>query len=186
MEVIPIIKYYAAFCGRGIMQLTWAENYEKYGKFRSLADDKLSLYSDPRITTASNHFWCDPTKRGLTGRITGLDPVQRAKTWSPRFDPPIVEVDSFSANDSGGFYWVSKNIGKGKTNINRACDIGLSTTEVGRVSILVNGGSFGYFERQVYARYLRQRLADDMPATSPETIETPKRIRVTVNFDMPE
>ncbi|GJH35909.1 hypothetical protein CBA19CS91_24150 [Paraburkholderia hospita] len=31
---------------------------------------------------------------------------------------------------------------------------------IGRVSVLVNGGGFGFFERQGYARYIARFLGD--------------------------
>lgn len=32
----PMVQYYSAFYGRGVMQLTWAGNYAEYGRFRSI------------------------------------------------------------------------------------------------------------------------------------------------------
>ena len=99
---------YGAFYGRGYMQLTWASNYEAYGRYRHLLDQGTLAYADTRITATSTHIWADggPSKR-----------------WAPRFDPSIVETDNSHGAEASGMYWLAKTF-HGKNNINRAADHG--------------------------------------------------------------
>ena len=135
---------YAAFFGRGFMQLTWPRNFENYGNYRALPNH-TGTYADARITATSTHIW---------------DSGSPAQVWSPRYDPDLVGTNMYAAADSGGFYWVSKTF-RGTSNINRAADIGLETNVVGFISWLVNGGGNGYNDRQEYARYLHNLLHDE-------------------------
>jgi len=145
---IPKAQHYAAFYGRGYMQLTWASNYEKYGVFRGLADH-AGAYADARITQTSTHVWQD------------FEPPQQPqrRRWSPRYDPDLVATDVFCRADSGGYYWVSKRY-RGTSNIHRVADLGSEPRYVGFISWLVNGGGNGYAERQAFARYLESVLGD--------------------------
>ncbi|MEO7056468.1 MAG: hypothetical protein ABI143_06675 [Caldimonas sp.] len=157
------MEYYGAFYGRGIMQLTWAGNYESYGDYRPLAAaDAGHAYVDERISRVSLHYWADPRDRN--GRI-----VAQPQRWSPRFDPSTVSSVVFIACDSGAHYWVSKNVGQGHLNINRACDAGMTTAAVGRASVLVNGGGYGYAERQGYAAFIHRFRADSTESAATST-----------------
>lgn len=152
----PAMEFYQAFYGRGIMQLTWANNYDAYGKYRVFANEpRTHAYSDPRITPTSLHYWSDPRDR--TGRIE-----QPPRQWFPRFDPASIAEDAYSACDSGGHYWTSKNLGRGLRNINRVCDEGVTANAIGRVSVLVNGGGYGFAERQAYASFILRYRGDSM------------------------
>ncbi|MEK8034983.1 M23 family metallopeptidase [Ideonella sp. DXS29W] len=172
---IPMAQYYAAFYGRGIMQLTWVGMYRDYANFRG--DTALphhnGPYSDPRITAQSVHWTGAPTE-------TGSAQIR----WAPRFDPGQLVSDPYLACDSGGFFWVSKMIGGRRYNINQVCDRGANSEAVGRASVLVNGGGNGYLERQAYAQYLFRYLMDDTSRSNPQTFSTP-RGNISVNFDRP-
>jgi len=149
----PAMQYYLGFYGRGAMQLTWAANYDGYGNFRKFPSvDRNYQYSDTRITRTSTHYWSDP--RDGNGNVVG-----QAKAWSPRFDPQQIADDAFNACDSAGYYWVAKSTGHG-LNINRVADGGLDSNSVGRASVLVNGGGYGFAERQAYAAYINRYLGD--------------------------
>lgn len=156
------MQYYQAFYGRGIMQLTWAGNYAAYGTYRVFADVGTgAVYREPRITHTSLHYWEDPRDR--QGQV-----AQHPRSWYPRYDPSDLDRSTFNACDSGAHYWVSKNIGHGQSNINRVCDQGVTQAAVGRASVLVNGGGYGFAERQAYATYLLRYRGDltDSTATS--------------------
>jgi hypothetical protein len=89
----PAMEYYQAFFGRGVMQLTWASNYETYGNFRSLPNvEPIYTYGDIRINQTSLHYWENP--RTSDGQIG-----QRLQRWAPRFDPSIVSENTFNACD---------------------------------------------------------------------------------------
>jgi hydroxyethylthiazole kinase len=144
----PAMEYYQAFYGRGVMQLTWAANYESYGTYRGFPAVAAGYtYQDPRITHSSLHYWTDP--RDGHGNVVG-----RPKLWAARYDPDRVATNAFDACDSGAFYWISKATSRTGININEVADRGVSPESVGRVSVLVNGGGYGYFERQAYAVYV--------------------------------
>lgn len=149
---IPMAQYYAAFYGRGLMQLTWAGTYADYGKFRGFANH-TGAYSDNRITANSQHDWAAPT------RDRQNNPVRDRRQWGPRFDPDIVVTNRFNACDSGAFFWVQKRFTR-MSNINRLADQGLTTELIGRMSILVNGGGNGYNERLQYAAFIERYRGD--------------------------
>lgn len=150
----PAMQYYQAFYGRGAMQLTWAGNYDGYGKYRAFPPvGPTHQYADNRISRTSTHYWADPRDRN--GNVT-----QAPRQWFPRFDPHDVASNPFFACDSAGFYWASKNTGGGRININRTCDQGVTSDAVGRASVLVNGGGYGFTERQGYAVYVDRYLGD--------------------------
>ncbi|WDG79746.1 M23 family metallopeptidase [Pseudomonas chlororaphis] len=181
---IPMAQYYAEFYGRGIMQLTWAGNYEKYGEYRSsaLPTTVNSQYTDSRITATSNHYWADPTQRNSNNQIIGVIGVP--KRWAPRYDPNLIKSNSYNACGSGGFYWISKVINRSDDiNINRECDKVFDAARVGSISVLVNGGGNGYHERQAYAQYVYRYLSDSVATSITETVTTPRR-PVTINFSM--
>ncbi|AQV94319.1 hypothetical protein BJN34_10505 [Cupriavidus necator] len=153
---IPMAQYYAAFYGRGIMQLTWAENYESYGRYRGWLD-YFGAYADNRITHTSLHYWADPTVRDLRHKIIAV--TGAPKRWAPRYDPVIVESDVDAACDSGGYFWASKRH-SGTVNISRVADKGNTPAIVDRINILVNGGGNGYYERQAYSVYVNLLCGD--------------------------
>ncbi|QJI43383.1 hypothetical protein HKK52_21315 [Pseudomonas sp. ADAK2] len=179
---IPKAQYYSVFYGRGIMQLTWAGNYESYGEYRtvrSLPEPVNNHYEDDRITATSTHYWGDPVSP-QNGQVTGIP-----KRWSPRYDPQLIESRPYNACDSGGFYWVSKVVksASGAININRTCDKGMTPEIVGAVSVAVNGGGNGYHERQAYAKYIYRYLSDSLETTVAETFTTPRQT-VKMNYSM--
>lgn len=165
----PAMEFYNVFFGRGLMQLTWPSNYEGYLKFRTrsaLPDNAAGVYHDLRITKTSTHYWSNPKEH-----------AQQPKIWYPRYDPFIIQNRPFEACDSAGWYWVSKAIGKIGTaneshqdkksnkhpvnlNISRAVDSGVTPETIGNASKLVNGGGYGYFERQSYVPFAYDVLSD--------------------------
>lgn len=175
---IPMAQYYAAFYGRGMMQLTWAGNYEAYGKYRAYSQSEV--YSDARIHANSMHYWSDPTQRDRHGKIIAV--VGTPRRWSPKFDPSILESEPYCATDSGGFFWVWTPIGRGERNLNRVCDEEYTTATVGRVCRVVNGGSFGYMDRQAYAQFIHRYLSDSIENENLKNFETPKG-NMQVNFE---
>jgi predicted chitinase len=154
----PAMEFYQPFYGRGNMQLTWAGNYDAYGDFRGFANVAAThTYADRRITHTSLHYWADPRDR--TGRV-----VQAPRQWYPRYEPSDINTSTFNACDSGTHYWVSKNTGRRLLNINRVSDQGVTTAAVARVSVLVNGGGYGFAERQAYAPYIDRFRGDSTAA----------------------
>lgn len=152
----PAMQYYQAFFGRGAMQLTWAGNFDAYGKYRRLPNVVNGYkYEDERITQTSTHYWGDPRDR--SGNI-----AQDGKLWFPRYDPHDISSTPFLACDSAGFYWISKDTGHGTLNINRTADNGITEGAIGRASVLVNGGGYGFAERQSYAAYIERYLCDSV------------------------
>ncbi|MEB2610037.1 M23 family metallopeptidase [Burkholderia cenocepacia] len=149
----PATKYYGPFYGRGIMQLTWAGNFDAYGKYRVIPDNTAGSYierlpgSHHRITGVSQHYTANPSDGG------------QLMLWSPRYDPDVVAESADHACDSGGFYWVSKYFNK-KLNINRIVDEDFSASSVDFVNRLVNGGGNGYYERQAYSVFILHVVGD--------------------------
>ncbi|MBN3722775.1 M23 family metallopeptidase [Burkholderia sp. Ac-20379] len=176
----PATQYYGPFYGRGIMQLTWAGNYNTYGVYRSIPNNDMRTYIErltstpPRLTDISQHYSVNPNDGG------------KLMQWYPRYDPDQIAEDFDLACDSGGFYWVSKSFSRG-TNINRVCDERYSIQSVGFINRLVNGGANGYYERQAYSRYILNVLNDEVipPGTSTITLPTP-RASVIVSMRAPE
>lgn len=171
----PATQFYTAFYGRGIMQLTWAGNYDLYGKYRSLQNNEgnykenLNLET-PRITTRSQHYNYNPADGG------------HLIAWSPRYDPDLVAEDVYAACDSGGFYWVSKTFSEG-SNINRVSDRAYSTASVHLVNRLVNGGSNGYYERQAYTAFILRKLTDSADFRLTVDIQPPSpKSSISVNM----
>ncbi|WP_233834686.1 M23 family metallopeptidase [Paraburkholderia sp. ZP32-5] len=177
---IPGAQYYAAFYGRGIMQLTWASAYEAYGKF-SAKSDNPGVYIDPRITQTSLHYFDDPRHKDANGHITI---VGIPKRWGPRHDPDAVGTNSLTACDSGGFFWVWKHH-DGSRNINRVADLGISPETIHRVNILVNGGFFGYFERFAFTWYARDIFTDWLPSATSVNVATPRHTTVAIDLTRP-
>ncbi|MBD8252013.1 M23 family metallopeptidase [Pantoea agglomerans] len=189
--VSPATEYYQPFYGRGFMQLTWPQNFDDYRKFRTkgkLPDETSGyVYDDSRITTVSEHYWADPRKtvvdKHTHEKHTVIDD-ELLKRWHPRYDPKIVAEDSFCATDSAGFYWVSKHHSH-EININRVLDNGVTSESIGRCSVLVNGGGYGYFERQAYTRYAFYYLNDAVTTNTKETVEVQKgrsTVKITVDY----
>jgi predicted chitinase len=171
----PAMQYYQAFFGRGAMQLTWAGNYDGYGIYRAFPSVAANhRYVDDRITHTSTHYWADPRDRN--GRV-----IHAPRPWFPRFDPHDVASNPFYACDSAGFYWTSKNTGGGRININRVADQGVTSDAVGRASVLVNGGGYGFVERQGYAVYVQRYLGDAVETDATRSFNVTYRGR---NYDV--
>ncbi|MEE1948729.1 M23 family metallopeptidase [Pseudomonas alcaligenes] len=175
----PATEYYAAFYGRGIMQLTWAGNYKTYGEYRALRNhagpylERLTP-ATPRITATSRHYSFNPNDDG------------ELFVWSPRYDPDIVGEDTYAACDSGGFYWVSKVFSEG-ININRVSDRAYAAANIHLINRLVNGGFNGYYERMAYSAYILRALTDSTNNSSTISIQPPApKSRVTANMQKPE
>ncbi|RDS78708.1 hypothetical protein DWU98_21520, partial [Dyella monticola] len=151
---------YGSFYGRGLMQLTWAENYDAYGKYRNFPANPSRTYQgtgspgDP-ITSTSMHEWAPPIKE--PDRTIKHD----RRLWAPRYDPALIASDTYNACDSAGYFWITKHY-MGTSNINRLVDEGFSTDTVGKTNVLVNGGSNSYNERQGYAAYIYWYLSDSI------------------------
>lgn len=173
----PATQYYSAFYGRGIMQLTWAGNYESYGNFKIIQNhsgpyiERLSNTAT-RITQNSTHYSQHPNNHG--------SPI----TWFPRFDPDIIAEDPDLACDSGGFYWVSKPF-SGGLSINRVADREYSPANIDFINKLVNGGGNGYYERQAYTVFMLNKLSDIAEEMSTTTI-TPPNPKSSIILDMKE
>lgn len=120
------------------------------------------MYLDDRMSHTSTHYSSDP--RDEHKRVAGVP-----RRWYPRFDPAVIASNAFDACDSGGHYWVSKNVDRHHAhvnNINRACDAGITTDAVGRTSVFVNGGGYGYGERQAYAAFINRYRGDGTETTA--------------------
>ena len=130
-------------------------------------------YEDPRITHTSVHHFGDPREG------------QQARVWFPRFDPSDIAATAHDSCDSGGFYWISKNVGHGLLNINRVADQGVTTDAVGRASVLVNGGGYGNVEWQAYAPFI-ERFRGDSVATNVDfafvVVRSGRSLHVYVDF----
>ncbi|WP_455843809.1 M23 family peptidase [Pantoea agglomerans] len=189
--VSPAAEYYQPFYGRGFMQLTWPKNYSDYRKFRTteFLPDVASDYSyeDSRISRASSHYWADPRKKSKdkkTGKTVVTIDDDLLSLWYPFYDPNEISDNSFSAVDSAGFYWISKHHSK-SININRVSDKGINSENIGRCSVLVNGGDYGYFERQVYTRFCYYYLNDEIRDVYIERLSISKgrnNIDVTIDY----
>ncbi|MBB3210766.1 putative chitinase, partial [Herbaspirillum sp. Sphag1AN] len=171
-------KHYAAFYGRGIMQLTWASNYREYGKFKNLPPHHDSyterLMPIPRLNKQSMHVISPPER----------NEEPQMMLWSPRYDPDIIASNTHLACDSGGFYWVSKHY-SGVININKKCDAGSDINVVHYINRYVNGGENAYQDRQAYFKYIYLELSDKFNETKDFLLQTHKGI-INVNFDKPE
>jgi hydroxyethylthiazole kinase len=148
---------YDAFYGRGYLQLTWAGNYEKYGKYQAIPNPASPTYIDHRITGLSNH------------KIDGGGQLMR---WHPRYDPAIVSNQSHHALNSSGHYWISKTF-RGTRNINRVCDLEFGPLSVAFNCWLINGGGNGYANRQQFAQFLENILLDKQPQSGTATFSYP-------------
>lgn len=156
-------EYYTVFYGRGIMQLTWAGNYRDYGEYRAFPHVASGHYKDSRLTPTSTFYWGDPLHE--VHGVWELRHDMYKNQWFPRYDPDVV-FDAFADCDSGGFYWVSKYIGKDNHghhlyNINRVADRPFGADPVGRCSVLVNGGGYGFAGREAWAAYVHYHRGDD-------------------------
>ena len=150
-------KPYGPFYGRGYLQLTWPNNYAEYGNFRLLPNAAGPTYMDPRITATSVHQW---SSGGTNQR------------WFPRYDPARVASSLADAAESSGMFWVGKHF-RGRSNINRAADLGVTPLNVGFISWLINGGATGYANRQQFAALLSRVISDDPSSVSQEMISYP-------------
>ncbi|WP_321888920.1 peptidase M23 [Paraburkholderia bannensis] len=176
----PATQYYGPFYGHGIMQLTWAGNFDAYGTYRVIPNNTTGLYverlpnSPHRITATSQHYSANPNDGG------------HLMLWSPRFDPDIIAENVEYACDSGGFYWVSKCFSQG-FSINRIVDKDFSASNVGFVNRLVNGGGNGYYERQAYSVFISRVLGDGLDVDEAVLINPPHpKSAVLANMLRPE
>ncbi|WP_405119433.1 hypothetical protein [Pseudomonas leptonychotis] len=175
----PATEFYAAFYGRGIMQLTWAGNYRKYGEYRNIPNhvgayqERLTPAS-PRLTNTSSHYSYNPSDDG------------QLFVWAPRYDPDIVGENTYAACDSGGFYWISKSYSQG-ININRVSDREYSAANIHLINRLVNGGFNGYYERMAYSAFILRVLTDDTNISLTVAIAPPNpKSSVSANMQAPE
>jgi len=184
---IPMTKYYAAFYGRGILQLTWAGLFEDYGNFRKFPVNPIGEYDDSRITKTSTHYWEDPTKNDTSGgNLHRSIVVGTPHLWYPRFDPSKVNETPENECDSGGFYWVYKHHA-GHRDINRIADQKFNSETIGKISILVNGGGNGFFERLAYSQVAMRQLSDDISKDKIVTYTQPNKAQtISINFSRPE
>jgi len=180
---IPMAKYYGAFFGRGILQLTWAGLFDDYGKFRKFSDNVEGTYGDARITRTSTHYWEDPTKNeAKPGETPRIVTTGTPRLWYPRFDPAKVNEAEENECDSGGFYWVYKHHA-GHRDINRIADQRFDSETIGKISVLVNGGGNGYFERQAYSQVAARQLTDDVSTKEIVNYAPPtKKQTISVDF----
>lgn len=101
------------------------------------------------------------------------------------FDPDVVAQSAYEACDSGGFYWVSKSHNS-QRDINRVADRAFDAAAIGRVSVLVNGGGNGYYERQAYARYADWMLGDSTDTHATARYPTARNnVQIEVNYSIP-
>lgn len=173
---IPMTRYYAAFYGRGMLQMTWAGTYATYGTFRNFPSH-TGPYVDHRITATSRHDWAAPTKdRHGTS-------IRDERQWSPRYDPDIVSSDDFNACDSAGFFWVSKHF-MGHSDISRIADQGITTDTIGQANVLINGGGNGYDDRIRYAIYTYRVLSDSTDTKANESVTYSQQSLRSVNHHL--
>jgi hypothetical protein len=92
----------------------------------------------------------------------------------------VLKTNSIIATDSGCFYWAWQKI-------NRKCDNGIEPSDVNGINIAVNGGGFGYYERQAYTKYLARYFLDGTDTSASEEFITPRNhISVRVSYEKPE
>ncbi|WP_394829034.1 hypothetical protein [Pendulispora albinea] len=155
-------RAYGPFYGRGLLQTTWAANFERYGTYRHFPPKPLTdpepVYGDARITRTSKHPW-GPTQPGGTPDL---------RQWFPKFDPEVVADNAFERCDASAFFWVSKMIGTHR-NMNREADQDVTTQSVARISTFVNGGFGAFDERQAYAKFIYRYRGDDSVTSPTET-----------------
>ncbi|WP_175672761.1 M23 family metallopeptidase [Burkholderia ambifaria] len=176
----PATEYYAAFYGRGCLQLTWAGAYDDYGSFKAFPENGASIYVDPRINRTSIHWFADPRQKDKgAGKIV----IKGVKgVWYPRFDPQIIAESRDFSCDSAGFFWIFKHH-SGVRNINRIADKGIGCEEVGRVSVLVNGGVNGYYERQAFSVVAASILTDMILDGVMRSITPPNKKTIVIDLE---
>ncbi|GLQ48614.1 hypothetical protein ACFFJT_16515 [Dyella flava] len=175
----PATEYYAAFYGRGVLQLTWADLYDAYGAFMHLANNASEIYADPRISKTSAHWFGDPRQKDAQGKVVIAG---RKQTWCPRYDPQTICESLDLTCDSGGFFWIYKHH-DGVRNINRVADLPVNQASIARVSILVNGGGNGFYERQAFSLFVAKRLTDMTNVDQMCTFTPPKCSKsITINY----
>lgn len=70
-------------------------------------------------------------------------------------------------------------------HINRVPDNGITSESIGRCSVLVNGGGYGYFERQAYTRYSFYYLNDVVTTNAKETVQVQRgrsTVKITIDY----
>jgi hypothetical protein len=63
--------------------------------------------------------------------------------------------------------------------------LGISEATIDKVNKLVNGGSFGYFERFAFTWYTRNIFTDWMPAAAKINVMTLRQATVVVDLSRP-
>ncbi|KWD74304.1 hypothetical protein WL70_27395 [Burkholderia ubonensis] len=176
----PATEYYAAFYGRGGMQLTWAGAYHDYGEFKKLPNKTDSTYADPRITSTSTHWFEDPRRKDKKTQKISI--IGKPKLWHPRYDPQDIASSPELSFDSAGFFWVGKHH-SGARDINRIADLKLNSATIGRISVLVNGGGNGFYDRQAFGLIAAESLGDEI-LTNTEIRYTPSNRKDSIVIDM--
>jgi hypothetical protein len=143
-------------------------------------DNSAGVYADPRITSTSMHWFGDPRRKHPQTHV--ITTIGTQKPWFPRYDPRIIADSADHACDSAGFFWVYKHHGRVR-NINRVADCGLDSSSIGRVSVLVNGGGNGFYERQAFALVASECLHDKVERASTK-IFTPSGRQIPIIVDL--
>ena len=168
-EYIAFDADYAPYFGRGFTQLTWAKNYVSYGEFRSFAAP--TTFTAAHFTNWFPRFqnnWYDGRPKPAQIQQHGRQPYILSGKRVPSWDVEIVATDPFTAVDSGGFYWVWKELADSRTGrrtgdrcIVRLADAGFQQASVDEVTYNINGGWNGREIRRLTGPYAWSILNDD-------------------------
>lgn len=85
--------------------------------------------------------------------------VGSKEAWYPRYDPQVISDSPAPACDSAGLFWTFKHH-DGARDINRVADFELNSVTIARISVLVNGGGNGFYERQAFGMVAAEYLGD--------------------------
>lgn len=131
------------FRGRGMKQLTGRENYSKYWIYRGWT----SAASYPIKDTGNfKKPWWSPKNLSNAPRID---------------DPERLSVDTFSAVDAGGWYWMGGSQGNNYLPINNTIPEGSVTPNtIHAVTTAINGGTNGLAERTTNTNRIALVLMD--------------------------
>jgi hydroxyethylthiazole kinase len=143
---------YGPFYGRGHIQLTWIGTYKDYGNYRKFPDVSASYaYADTRITHTSEHFTgaYQTDAHGHFVKDADGNKIKVMMQWGSRYDPQIVETDDYTVFDSSAWFCAAE-----KPYLLGVMGQGVTPTNVGEASVLINGGVNGFGERQSYAAYV--------------------------------
>lgn len=102
--------------------------------------------------------------------------------WYPRFDPQIIAESRDFSCDSAEFFWIFKRHA-GARNINRIADKGIGCEEVRRVSVLVNGGVNGYYDRQAFSVVAAPILTDMILDGVTRSIAPPNKKTIVIDLE---